>query len=46
LVGDIIQLADGILIPADGIMISGSDIEIVEAAMTGENDALKKMTIE
>ena len=46
LVGDIIELADGLLIPADGIMIAGSDIEIVEAAMTGENDALRKYPAE
>ena len=27
-------------------MISGNEIEIVEAAMTGENDPLKKQVIE
>lgn len=46
MVGDIVELADGVLIPADGIMIGGSDIEIVESAMTGENDALHKYTSE
>ena len=46
LVGDIVELANGILIPADGLMIQGNEIEIVEAAMTGENDPIKKQVNE
>ncbi|OMJ69081.1 hypothetical protein SteCoe_33300 [Stentor coeruleus] len=43
LVGDIIKVENGITIPADGILISSSQIEVVEAAMTGENDNIKKI---
>mmetsp|Transcript_2008 Transcript_2008/g.4528 ORF Transcript_2008/g.4528 Transcript_2008/m.4528 type:complete len:1102 (+) Transcript_2008:36-3341(+) len=43
MVGDILVLTDGINIPADGIVIKGSQIECVEAAMTGENDNIAKL---
>ncbi|OMJ75094.1 hypothetical protein SteCoe_25830 [Stentor coeruleus] len=46
LVGDIIKIENGITIPADGILIDGSQIEVVEAAMTGENDNIKKLPFE
>lgn len=42
MVGDILVLTDGITIPADGIILKGSEIEVVEAAMTGENDNIHK----
>lgn len=44
LVGDIVKLENGIIIPADGILIEASSIEIVEAAMTGENENIKKLS--
>jgi magnesium-transporting ATPase (P-type) len=40
--GDIIKLTEGLLIPADGIIIESRDLYAVEAALTGENDNLKK----
>lgn len=43
LVGDIIKLENGVTIPADGVIIESSQIEIVEAAMTGENENIKKL---
>lgn len=43
LVGDIIKIENGITIPADGVLIEGSQIETIEAAMTGENDNIKKL---
>ena len=45
LVGDIIRIENGVTIPADGLLIEGSNIEIVEAAMTGENDNIKKLPL-
>lgn len=43
-VGDIIQLETGKTIPTDSILIEGKDIEMDEAAMTGESDKLKKLS--
>lgn len=42
LVGDIIEISDGNIIPADGILIDASNVEVDEAAMTGENDKVIK----
>lgn len=42
LVGDIINLEPGDLIPVDGIFISGHDVKCDESSATGESDALKK----
>ena len=44
LVGDIVKLENGVSIPADGILIESSGAEVVEAAMTGENDNIKKLS--
>lgn len=44
LAGDIVKLENGIIIPADGILIEASSIEIVESAMTGENENIKKLS--
>jgi magnesium-transporting ATPase (P-type) len=44
LVGDIVKLENGVTIPADGILIESSGAEVVEAAMTGENDNIKKLS--
>lgn len=42
LVGDIINLEPGDLIPVDGIFIQGHDVKCDESSATGESDALKK----
>lgn len=44
LVGDLVKLEGGIGIPADGILIESSQIEVVEASMTGENQNIKKLS--
>lgn len=46
LVGDIVQIQVGSIVPADGILISSSFICIDESPMTGESDHLKKGTYE
>lgn len=43
MVGDIIRLENGVTIPGDGILIEGSSVEVVESAMTGENENIKKL---
>jgi P-type Ca2+ transporter type 2B len=45
LVGDIINLQTGDIVPADGIVISCSSLQVNEAALTGENDLMIKETI-
>lgn len=42
LVGDIVNLEPGDLIPVDGIFISGHSMKCDESSATGESDALKK----
>lgn len=42
LVGDVINLEPGDLIPVDGIFIQGHDVKCDESSATGESDALKK----
>lgn len=42
LVGDIVNLEPGDLIPVDGIFIQGHDLKCDESSATGESDALKK----
>lgn len=44
LVGDIIEISDGNIIPVDGILIDASNVEVDEAAMTGENDKVIKVS--
>jgi len=46
LVGDVIKLEYGMVIPADGIVISGHDIMIDESALTGESDLISKCPYE
>lgn len=42
LVGDILMLNTGIIIPADAILISGNKIKMDESPLTGESDLIKK----
>ncbi len=42
LVGDVLHLEPGDMIPADGIFISGHNIRCDESSVTGESDILKK----
>lgn len=42
LVGDILHLEPGDMIPADGIFISGHNVKCDESSATGESDQLKK----
>jgi P-type E1-E2 ATPase len=44
-VGDLIKIKDGMDIPVDGIIVSGSCMAD-ESAMTGESDHLPKETTE
>eukprot|EP01060_Flectonema_neradi_P013610 TRINITY_DN2034_c2_g1_i1.p1 TRINITY_DN2034_c2_g1~~TRINITY_DN2034_c2_g1_i1.p1 ORF type:complete len:1142 (+),score=272.42 TRINITY_DN2034_c2_g1_i1:43-3426(+) len=44
-VGDIVEFAGGLFIPADGIFLTGQGFSIDEAACTGENDEKKKNTV-
>jgi len=46
LVGDVLELATGMTVPADGLIICSNDLETIEAAMTGEGDNLKKLPLE
>lgn len=41
-VGDILEVADGVLLPADGIVIKCQDLEVDESALTGESEAIHK----
>lgn len=41
-VGDVVQLKYGDLIPADGILLQGSDLMVDESSLTGESDMVKK----
>lgn len=42
LVGDVLHMEPGDLIPADGIFISGHNIKCDESSATGESDQMKK----
>ncbi|EKD12242.1 calcium-translocating P-type ATPase [Drepanopeziza brunnea f. sp. 'multigermtubi' MB_m1] len=42
LVGDVIHLEPGDVVPADGIFISGHNVKCDESSATGESDSLKK----
>lgn len=43
LVGDVVHLEPGDIIPVDGIYIDGHDLRCDESSATGESDAIKKM---
>ncbi|KAI1371451.1 plasma membrane calcium-transporting ATPase [Hypoxylon crocopeplum] len=42
LVGDVLHLEPGDLVPVDGIFITGHDVKCDESSATGESDAIKK----
>ncbi|KAI2605609.1 plasma membrane calcium-transporting ATPase [Hypoxylon sp. NC1633] len=42
LVGDVLHLEPGDLIPVDGVFISGHDLKCDESSATGESDAIRK----
>jgi len=42
LVGDVVHLEPGDLVPVDGVFIAGHNIKCDESSATGESDALKK----
>nr|XP_045625379.1 plasma membrane calcium-transporting ATPase 2-like isoform X2 [Procambarus clarkii] len=42
LVGDICQIKYGDMLPADGLLIQGSDLKVDESSLTGESDHVKK----
>src|SRR5690349_21093647 len=45
-VGDVLHLEPGDVISADGIYLGGHNLKCDESAMTGESDAVKKVTHE
>ncbi len=42
LVGDVLVLSTGDLVPADGVIIKGHALETDESSLTGESDTIKK----
>ncbi|XP_042229186.1 plasma membrane calcium-transporting ATPase 3-like isoform X2 [Homarus americanus] len=42
LVGDICQIKYGDMLPADGLLIQGSDLKVDESSLTGESDHVTK----
>ena len=46
MVGDIIKVELGMILPADGYLLEGNDIKIEEASLTGESDLIEKDTLE
>jgi len=46
LVGDVLHLEPGDLVPVDGILIDGQDLQFDESSATGESHAIKKTPAE
>ncbi|XP_068205646.1 plasma membrane calcium-transporting ATPase 4-like [Palaemon carinicauda] len=42
-VGDVCQIKYGDMLPADGILIQGSDLKVDESSLTGESDHVNKL---
>lgn len=45
-VGDLVEIAEGMEIPADGWVTKSNDIKADESLITGENDSVAKDTFE
>ena len=45
LVGDLIKIESGMRIPADTLLISGTDVATDESAMTGEPEQVEKSSV-
>lgn len=45
LVGDLVQINEGMDIPADGFVLSAADLMCDESSMTGETEPMKKTTL-
>ena len=45
-VGDVIEITQGMRVPADCVLISGTDIAADESAMTGEPEASEKAAVD
>ena len=45
LVGDIVTIAEGMDIPADGVVLDASEVKTVESALTGETEPIDKNTL-
>ena len=46
LVGDIIKVELGMILPADGLLLEGNEIKVEESSLTGESDLIEKETFE
>ncbi len=46
LVGEIVKLSYGMIIPADGYLVEGNEIKCDESPLTGESDLIEKESIE
>ena len=44
--GDIIYLTEGMVFPADGILLDSSELTVDESAMTGETNPVRKEIFE
>ena len=42
--GDIVVIAEGDRVPADGVLVAGDHIEVDESLLTGESHAVRKRT--
>ena len=45
LVGDLINMMVGDIMPADMLLVEGNGIKMDESALTGESDTMKKRTL-
>ena len=45
-VGDLVNISEGMEIPADGWIIEGNDVKVDESLITGENDTVNKESYE
>jgi P-type Ca2+ transporter type 2C len=46
LVGDILLLEAGDIVPVDAVLAEGHDVRCDESSVTGESDMLKKVTVD